>query len=45
MLFIEAKCIGFFLIGAEAKPDEGYLLVYVYDFEECEFRKNSVLIF
>ena len=33
------------LIGSEAKPKEGDLMVYVYDFEECEFRKNSVLIF
>ncbi len=33
------------LIVSEAKPEEGDLMVYVYDFEECEFRKNSVLIF
>ena len=44
MLFIDAICIGF-LIVTEDKPEEGDLMVNDYDLEECEFRKNSVLIF
>tara|TARA_Y100000591_G_C21413977_1_gene488930 strand:+ start:252 stop:398 length:147 start_codon:yes stop_codon:yes gene_type:complete len=44
LFFIEAKCICF-LIVTEAKPEEGDLMVNDYDLEECEFRKNSVLIF
>ena len=44
MIFIDAMCIGF-LIVAEAKLEESDLMVFVSDLEECEFRKNSVLIF
>ena len=44
LFFIEVKRIGF-LIVAKANPEEGDLIVYVSDLEECEFRKNSVLIF
>ena len=40
LFFIEAKCTGF-LIVAEANPEEGDLIVYVSDLEECEFGKNT----
>ena len=44
MLFIDAIRIGFLFV-TEAKSEEGDLMVNYYDLEECEFRKNSVLIF
>ena len=43
LFFIEAKCTGFLIVVEAKKKDE--LIVHVNDLEECEFRKNSVLIF
>ena len=44
LFFIDGMCIGFLIVN-EAKPEKDDLMVNDYDLDECEFKKNSVLIF
>ena len=45
IIFSLKLSVAVFLIIAEAKTKKDELIVYVNDLEECEFSKNSVLIF